>query len=691
MANQRSQKLAHTKAFSDADYSTLQKRLSSKGPFVRIYFDKTKADKNGKEVSSYLSVIPDYVTCHVSIYVCYLAKYGAARQLTDLDGQSYCYTLLKAPYLCGVIFLSYLYRHHDGSVNHLSLLNCEPLPQLLDLARFYDLVWLQSIYKNTLAFNRVNSGPIFQLGSELVVVGPDRLTSVGSPRHMKAFTTTPDGQNWFALCSDDPYRLELWVKRYRDNIWTLLTSVVDLSLNKTQFQLTLSNNCCLYVLSNGVYLECYNLTTYQWQKIKHAHMKSYLTYVMVETGDGSAPLTLVANTEANQVLTVTYEPHNIKVYHDQILTPEAMTNAVKPPPTDPLWAIQDYYQSVQTQCPVAALNARKRPGTVMGNKERPVKKVKISSIAQGMCALKAANRPETRFFATQADLKLLADFKELDIVRKTSCTLTQRWVRVVCCQRVLYGLKRNGKWYRNALNLEQNSEAGRWTRYVWVTKGRTLTWDPATQGTVVVSNEGAEVGVDGQMTEVDWFNPNFTDHSFLHVIDNKHQSVYRPPRYLHDVACGVPGGLDWLINVQVKKKADQLTFIPSIEKQPLPFALNVFLKRLNPEIAQLILTGQEVKYENGGVTAVERPHPETGVKQMMMFTINPPAIHMVNKQNLDALIRRYLPTELPMFLGMGAVQHSYCKTVTFYNYTTPLAVHCVYGPNVIKATPLPSA
>nr|WJJ61062.1 ORF100 [Acipenserid herpesvirus 1] len=684
--------LKHTKAFADADYVALQKFYPNKGPFVRVYFTKTQADKNGKEIDRYLAAIPKYLNCHVTIYVRYLAKFGAARQLTK-HNTTYYFTQLNAPYLCGVIFLSHLYMHDQGLVTNASLLNCEPLSQLLDLARFYDIEWLQQMYHNTLAFKPVNSGPVFQLGSELVVVGSDHLTSVGSPRYMKAFTTTPDGQTWFGLCSNDPHRIELWIKRYQENIWTLLTSVVDRSLIKHKFQLTLADNCCLYVLANGVYLECYNLSTYQWQKIKHAGMKNYLTYTMVETGDGSIPLTLVANTQAQQVLTVTYEPYSMKVYKDQTLIPQALDEKVKPKPSDPLLAVQEYYESIQTQCPVTNLNSRKRLGVVMGDQERPIKWRKISSLAEGFSALKDTRRAVTQhyFYPSDQDTKLAEAFKELEIQRKTACTLTQQWVKVLCCKRVLYGMKRNGNWYTNIVKPEEGLEEGCWNRYTQVLRGNILAWDAKTQTVVRVEREGTKVGVNDDHVDVDWFNPNFLDHSFLHVINDQHQSVYRPPRYLHEAAYGTPGGLDCLINVQVNKKTNgKLDFSPAIEKQPLPYALNVFLKNLTPEIADQILEDRKVKYENGGVSIVDKVHPETGAKQIMLFTLDPPAVHMIHKQNLDAFVSRYAcHNKKPVLLSMGATKHPYSRSITFYNYTTPLAVHCVYCPNSVKASPLP--
>ncbi|UMM52794.1 protein ORF116 [Lake sturgeon herpesvirus] len=386
---------------------------------------------------------------------------------------------LKTSHLTALIFVTCLYLHRHKLLKRYSLQAKHA--DLIPLARLYNLQWLESFYWDCLTVegSRVY-GPICQLKNELVVVGADRLLSTQCPPHARAFTISPNGRDWYALCSPHPYTVQLWVKTSR--AWRQLTSLSDRWCEKTEFQLALANDGCLYVLSDETRLECYHQVKREWHQVPLT-AENGVTYVLAQQGDGTLPITLLVNNEAREILNVTYDHH-----------------------------ISDF--EIRSICP--------KPSAISVNYKPPhVLKRYLDSVAQ-------TNLSAERLGYVLKDLKhnIRQEAQRIKEIN-TPSSLRDRWNKALVVRRVIYA-RRDDSWstYKNdrwaSFNTRGDEEAEPF-------------WNPHSQklSTVLLDNDPASPYLKLDKLEgnrLDWFNPNVSYLEPLKGLEElKHTRAYKNP------------------------------------------------------------------------------------------------------------------------------------------------------------------
>nr|WJJ61080.1 ORF120 [Acipenserid herpesvirus 1] len=246
-----------------------------------------------------------YIECHLTICLAYLGR----DCLHTIKGVFYTYVNLSEKEL--EIFLTCLYMKYqnyidqDNRVVHPHRINCtiNQWILVLELACYYQLEWLCNTYerlKNECQAHR--PGLCYRYNEEellCVMPGQQDLRVISTPAFAKAFTMAFD-ETLYCVCAPCPTTRELWVK-YSYNQWVLLSVVYRATPIHQTFQLTLAESTCLYILGDGLYLECYNMATRFWRKI-NLYTPPGVDHLLVEAGDGSVPgALLITNSHFSQV------------------------------------------------------------------------------------------------------------------------------------------------------------------------------------------------------------------------------------------------------------------------------------------------------------------------------------------------------------------------------------------------------
>nr|WJJ61067.1 ORF109 [Acipenserid herpesvirus 1] len=598
----------------------------------------------------------DYLTLKRVIYNNYLARFNGPPLKSD---KGELYSRIIAPHLEALkSFFCYLHLHHLKEMDNEGRMvgfyqtvdDDYNIHDINEMAQFYHLKWLQShyvaIFKETEETKRV-VGPLLRRGDEIIVVGKNRLFSMGLPPHTKAFTSSNNGHTWYALTSPIPTIIELWIKTPCCNYWRMLTRAIDREMTLTSAQLTLADKTCLYMLINGRQMICYNMANYHWLKlVHHNYLTTTFTYVMSETGDESLPLTLVVNNEAGTVVIISYcslmwtraknsLSTNDYLYTESILGLETTTKSEDMFDLTSVDKVQLKLNILSKRCPINKLTKMakkknfKRPADIP-LATVPLKAIKVESLEQGLEVLRKLERP--------ADAEEFnVDASEYDNTKYK--TTKNPWVRITVSEKQLFGLKANGEWWCNQITYNVNRHASAWRLANPPLKPNDqLVWDPRYDMLAVVgfNAEAQTLGINGQERQLDLFNPNYSDQSLLLVIDSEGRYRYSPPININDNKekeefFTLKGGLDSLKYMQQTK--DKVYHYDP--KSIIPPALDLLLKNLSPN---------PTTYFNGGVR--EGPtHPLTGNPTVQLYTLDPPTTHLIQKANYDALLRRYARPE----------------------------------------------
>nr|WJJ61084.1 ORF124 [Acipenserid herpesvirus 1] len=610
--------LRHPKLLSAADLSTFQCRIDST-KVIDVYFTYIGSlDKNEWP----------FVSCHTEVFNRYLQKFTPAKP--DVKNNDTC--LINAPYETVALFLTCLYAHYLGLIddegcfvdNHYAL-SLKHTPYLFnnlqELARFYDLKWLDAAYGRVMALHEAVAGPVYYHAShnELVIVGQNRLASTSAPVNLKALTSSPDGLVWYGICcfSGGPTSssTEVWMKEAQNQHWLKLTEVNDpfhpLAKN---WDICLSENVCLYVLFNGTRLQCYNLAARTWTKIPLPYTQ--ISHVLSQTGDGSLPAAVVTNSRAGQVTLVTLTKQNwtqsaaaqeshLSHYTCETLSDVARVDEVKSwleLSTDNT-AVEYYNQVVK--------HASSGDVDILFN---PVN----ASLEQVVEALVATGRHVTTdYFINPAHGVALQTHQKR--VEDQTAPADYTWLKVVTHNRRLCGLKSTGQWWqREVIGGPQKKTGGEWTLMFPQPLGE-WAWNPQTQKLSDVNMSGGDqVCVDQVTLNVDLFNPNIVKQTLAKSRFIKH--AVNPP------------------------KDPQNEIIPTPNNE-LTTPVMLFLLNLTKELMERVET-EDVYYFNGGVEHLYED-------DVRIFMLEPPRSFTFKRQTFVAILKRTLKPDPPVFMCMG--------------------------------------
>ncbi|UMM52795.1 protein ORF117 [Lake sturgeon herpesvirus] len=635
----RQRQLFHATLLTRHDLPNIQSRLSDQ-PTVRLYHIQDNKEKEEKTFS--------YLLCHRVIYEAYLAKHG---NLQHVNGVYYFYCSVYGDQ--AQIILICLYLKHLGMIDEAGYLNSQytvNLPGVYnsyfvrDFARYHELDWLCRFYALAQEPHDLYEGVLLKKGDQIVCAGSNRLVSVGLPQYNRAVTTSIDGRTWYALCAPTPRVTEIWMKTHEHNTWIKLTMVKN-QLDADFYEMVLSDRVCLYILKDGYRLECYNLSTQQWHQLPHSALQSpHLTFKLVKTGDGSLPLTMVANSQARHIMTCTYNQYqwgwdlNAMCYANPYLldyeTKPIFWHNVEDSPTG-------YYRSLFEQKP--------QPGLMAELLQQVYKETEMTEGVKAS-ALSPIHAPDNILYLMTDNQALTAitdsghSFCPQSLVKPTFIQYntpldpSDQWTEITAFKGALWGHTVGGQWL-----LYQN---GAWNPVSVPLGGGGLWFNPRVNHLcrLACDNVGldqAVLTVDKTQTNLNLFNPNYVDGSFVYTEDERHK--YHPTPYLSGLKC--------LEHAKVSKNAaNGLAF----ELQPgvsIPPALQLFLNNLDSEMSEtLFKNNRDLARSWGGA----RHH--TG-DRLEIYTSPLDAAspsHMVLKNSLKQFFARYVDPHSVEIVGMGS-------------------------------------
>ncbi|UMM52798.1 protein ORF120 [Lake sturgeon herpesvirus] len=377
-----------------------------------------------------------YLECHLTIYLTYLSP---RKFLNTANGVFYTYINLSLAEL--EIFLICLYmkfhKYIDGEnrVVHPHHINCtlDQWVSVIEIAYYYDLKWLCLTYerlKNECLTHR--PGLWFRYNDEEVVClvpGQPDLKVVTTPAHTKAFTTAVDG-TVYCLSVPAPSTREIWVK-YNHNQWILVSAVYNAVPVYGEFQLTIAETTCLYVLGDGRHLEYYHLVTRMWRKID-LYPPTGVDYILAEAGDGSVSgALLIANSFRSQVdlFKTIKTAWSMDVANYQKLDVMHSRSAFYASPSD--------FIETDPQEKIATVNWLHTPNPALMESIRQ----SIMTNDNNIMSLASINRDPP--FNPQWPKPVIADDD-----RMSTCPLKpdERWVRALVVNGVVYARRQNGDW-----------------------------------------------------------------------------------------------------------------------------------------------------------------------------------------------------------------------------------------------------
>nr|WJJ61077.1 ORF117 [Acipenserid herpesvirus 1] len=619
--------LFHAKRLTHTDLPNIQAKIIGQ-PTVRVYYLKGTTDKSSL-----------YLLCHRVIYDVYLAKHGNLQHVHNI---SFCYFHTYRDQAEMVLIC--LYLKHLNMIDSTGRLNAQytiDLPGIYnnylirDLARYHDLEWLCRLYIRAKESHDLYQGVLLKRGDQIVCVGSDQLVSVGLPQHNKVFTTSEDGRTWYVLCAPNSTLIEIWMKLYEHNTWTKLTAVKS-RLHADTYEMVLADKVCLYVLKDGYRLECYNLSTQQWHQIQHSELQAdRLTFKLVKTGDGSQPLTLVANSQARQVLTCCYNQYQWSWEPSAMVNPYNLTHQINPI----LWTNPDntapgYYRSLVEQRP--------QPGLVVELIDQicreegfgffpptDVTQKEVFNPMDESQALAAIAHSGHNFIQNVQDQPTFFQYHTL-------LEKSDQWVEITAFKKALWGHTVRGEWF-----LYQHNK---WTQILCPFGGGILCFNPEINRLcrVVCDNIGFDQAVltlDEEQLELDLFNPNYVDGSFIYTPDVARK--YHPTPHLSGLKC--------LEYAQVSKNSQNKLMFDLQKGIVAPPALQLFLDTLNSEMSEMLFNkNQDLVYLGGGVKHLNNTQIE------MYITGHPKANHVVLKDSLKQFFARYVNPQSVQIVGMGS-------------------------------------
>ncbi|UMM52802.1 protein ORF124 [Lake sturgeon herpesvirus] len=627
--------LRHPKLLSAIDLSTFQHRLPSK-VVIDIYF---LCPKNSP--SSFLS-------CHTEVFDRYLKKFSVAKTPADPNAAAY---VIEAPYEATALFLTCLYVHYLGLIdddghfvdNHYAL-SLKHTPYLFDslqeLARFYDLAWLDAAYNRVMVLNKAVVGPVYyhQNHNELVTVGRDRLASSGAPSNLKAFTASPDGSVWYVLCAwrgaHNATITEVWMKEAHNQHWLKLTEVTDPCHQRpaNRYQLCLSEHVCLYVLFDGTRLECYNLAARTWTKIT---LPCYeVSHTLSQTGDGSLPACLVADSRAGQVTMVVLakqnwaqsasskEPH-LSHYKCRVLTEYDWEGCYNNDDNDDDDDDEARWLKFSVGSAVEYYNQILKHHTSLPD-PLPYLDPYIVTLERVVDAISSTGRrTATHDYFIDPDRAVALQTQQTQLEDRQSPSDHGGWLKVVVYNHSLCGLKGStGQWWQKKIVYSPRSRAGEWVLMFPQPLGEWV-WNPKSHKLSDVVTTGCHrVGVDQDVVDIDLFNPNTVNQTMAKSRFTKYESN------------------------PLKDPQNEIIPIPTND---LATPVMLFLLNMTEQMVELVKT-QDVSYFNGGVKHLKPGDPET---DLQLYTQEPPAEFVIKKQSFETVLRHNLKPDPPVFMGMG--------------------------------------
>ncbi|UMM52797.1 protein ORF119 [Lake sturgeon herpesvirus] len=660
--------------------------------FVRLYFNKDFQPNH--LVVDDLKLEPDFLFIHKFIFVSYLERY-AVKQTMQNDREVITYIYLNVQYESAVLFLTGIYLRFFGLLTDQGQLtqhrlNLNPLNdhsgELLELARFYDLNWLKLFFIQTVT-DKVNfEGYVFLSNNQLTVVNNQKeLFSIGAPAHTRAFTMTSDGCTWYALCNPIPDTVELWIKLYHQNSWTLMTSVSDLhdaaivrplEIERPSFQLTLAESVCLFVLQNKQHLTCYNLATQTWHKIKMAPHAPNMTFCMTKTGDGSLPLTLVANARYKHVIVC-------KLAKDVWCWDKRETDRQTPIQTS--LVIEDTNYKITQIKPESVANFwtglvkhQLKPDVNEKIRQKIAQELNLSNPlveceGEGDNYYAGPSRKRPRTFNSNEpclDRPVLFDNPLVKYKFNQPCDSDKSWWSVTVVKGHLYGKQMDGSWWTVELHPETH-KMGKWTKLERPSQQHLSgTWHPQNKNIDWIDYTFNSITVSGKTTPVHFFNPNYTDENMTNVTDSQGKMVYQTSRcdMIDNTMNSVKGGLDSLIGMQTvtDNNGEFLSF--NLPKRQIPIALTVLLANISKGAVEAYDETGSMVYENGGVCPIDELHPLTQTRQLEVYTLKPATSHLVLKDNFRHLLNRYAYDPCPLLQGVGSfLLTNECSSHTLFN------------------------
>nr|WJJ61078.1 ORF118 [Acipenserid herpesvirus 1] len=602
---------------------------------LRVYYLKT---------SSQL----DYCLCHRQIYDKYLAKYSLLQTIKDTN-----FIFLNTHKDSVIFFLTCLYLHNKNktcSIFRLSFANISNHSEILDLAHIYDLPWIQNLYQQVI--NKLKSpvkGPLYKMGNQIMCLNPASqiIFTIGAPKHMKAFITSTDGLSWYALCTPRPRLAQVWTKRQDRNEWSLITTLKD-KRESWHFDLALTQGVCLYVLKDHQRLEYYDLLTHTWHRVTPA-LPPTTTYIMANTNHDVLPLLIVANSLDRRAYccrrdqltplidssfcSTTSAPFSARRFHRSLCRQRhpreerVLTSIVAG-----IWAER------QTDCPPPPLPVLPPP---------TISRAPLKSLPDLIKRIRATGRSFTH---AAPPLKQ----QQEPVFNPNPCDPLKEWDKLFVVWPAAYGRQKNGSWWKNSLT--QAHDNPRWSRFYPTHDRAEFTWDSSISKMhtteLIEEKTGFFVYINGESTRVNFFNPNYTDTSFVTVVDAETEGIEFP---------AVKGGLDGLANCRVSINSNYtLTLFPALGGELIPPALSHLISQLTLELSREIKNGtKDVVYDNGGIKRLTHLDPNTGNQLLELYVTHPPAHHVVFKTNMTAFIDRYAPVDSqPQFLGVGSMCHT---------------------------------
>ncbi|UMM52796.1 protein ORF118 [Lake sturgeon herpesvirus] len=645
----------------DIDLYLCQAQFEAQNPLkcqtLRVYYIQTDYKFN-------------YYLCHQEIYHLYLAKYS---QLQTVSGVTFI--LLNAHQKPVVFFLTCLYLYNKNkaySVFRISFNQIDCYSEILDLAHVYDLTWIQSLYHRVVnnKVATVVNGLLYRVGNQIMCLDSASHTifTVGAPRHMRAFVASADGLSWYAVSAPRPCFIQLWSKRRDHNEWTLVT-VKTLDEAIFSFEVALIQGVYLYILQNRRRLECYDLSTHTWHQVTPP-LPASTTYAMAGTNNDTLPLILAANSLDRRLYVCARVLGGVGGdYHrvtPLLLPPDAPQATVAA--LNNRGARRFYSSLVRQRHPrqdwfLTAIKADIEDKLSPARLSSPLSSLKPPlpqpPLSQGG-ALKSVPELIKRICATGRSFQGVVS-KEARVKSNVGfngqpCEPSKEWDKLLVVWPVVYGRQNNGSWWKNILT---RPDCPRWSRVHPGHDWFDFVWDPTASQLYTVkmtSQDGAvsSIDVDGKAVRVNFFNPNYTDASFVTVVDRETESV---------AYAGVKGGLESLAHCRVSVNTNHtLTLFPTMLGDPVPPALSHFVSQLSVELSRR-LTGatgdRDLTYFNGGVRYLPDNDNVTGNVRLELYVTDPPSSHVVFKTNLEAFLERYVPRNpRPKLLGVGSMCHT---------------------------------
>ncbi|UMM52781.1 protein ORF103 [Lake sturgeon herpesvirus] len=615
------------------------------------------------------------VAVHRAVYDRFMAPLGGP--LTQNNHLFYGY--VTATYDHMLVFLTYLYlryleeideRGHITGLYQVSDRYRVVTSSVLELAHFYHLPWLQSLCRDLMSNpgEEMTVGPVLRRGDQLFVAGSKKLTPVGAPPHTKAITASSDGHTWYALSRPGPGLLDLWVRMYKTNHWRVLTGVKEQQEeNASTYQLTLANGTSLYVLIDGRHLRCFDLVGQRWYKVyfNAPRCDPLLTFVMTETGDQSlTAVTLTANNRAGSVTVIQH--HQMSWTATNRRSPEAYCQDVlTPQPTqwqrdvDPLRQVKGRISAIVNRSP--------------RNLKNLLKKAKVTTLAEGLEALKNSGRYSQEAEFTQPDLQSrLNAMKDQRLNCQTPAE--SPWRRVTVVRGCLYGQKEDGRWFQNRVELGVYRRVTGWSPLENFGPAEQVLWNPLLDAVSTLRLKPGLAVLDGTEVGLDLFNPNYSDHLTLTTLNSKGTKGYTPSYYVDfTLRNDSMSGLDSLINRQkIKDPKTGVTSYLFENPHNVPAALDVLLRELEgPQGAELKTERSDLSasYPNGGIRKCPGLHPQTDQEVYELYTLTPVTVHPVQEPNLRRLLISREEEEAVFTGFVGCVYQTNRPTGYIFNET----------------------